>query len=191
MNFIIYFHFLFIKKLNEEIKKLKQQLQNEINKNNNLNYQIQNLKNLYQQELNQNSLLIETNKNLNNDLSSIKKMKEENKISLNSDKKIIALYDKIDELKEKLARYPFELLKGEELISVIFSSVDQKFLHSVICKNTEKPNRLVEELYNLYPEELQCQYYFISNGNRVDMFKSLKDNNIHNSDIIILNKVEF
>ena len=188
MNFIIYFHFLFIKELNEEITKLKQQLQDEINKNNDLNLQIQKLKNLYQQELNQNSLLIETNKNLNNELSSMKKTKEENKISLNSEK-IIALYDKIDELKEKLARYPIELLKEEELISVIFSSADQKFLHSVICKNTEKPNRLVEELYNLYPEELDSQYYFISNGNKVEMFKSLKDNNIHNSDIIILNNV--
>ena len=145
---------------------------------------------LYQKELNQNSVLIETNKNINNDLSKIKKTIEENGKTLNFEN-IIALYQKIDELKEKLARYPIELLKGEELISVIFSSVDQKFLHSVICKNTEKPNRLVEELYNLYPEELQYQYYFISNGNRVDMFKSLKDNNIHNSDIIILNKVEF
>ena len=183
MNFIIYFHFLFIKELNEEIKKLKQQLQDEINKNNDLNVQIQKLKNLYQQELNQNSLLIETNKNLNNELSKIKKIIEENKKTLNFEK-IIALYDKIDEFKEKLARYPIELLKGEKLISVIFSSVDEKIQHSIICKDTENLNRLVEELYNYYPEYSKSKYYFNSNGNEVDLLKSLKDNNIHNSDII-------
>ena len=116
-------------------------------------------------------------------------MKEENNKNLNSEK-IFALYDKIDELKEKLARYPVELLKGEKLISVIFSTVDQKFQHSIICKNTEKFSRLVEELYNYYPEDLQSQYYFISKGQKVDMFKSLKDNHIHNSDVIILNKIE-
>ena len=117
-------------------------------------------------------------------------MKEENKASLNSEK-IIALYEKIDELKEQLARYPIELLKGEKLISVIFSSVDQKFQHSIICKNTEKFSRLVEELYNYYPEYSKSKYYFNSNGKEVDMLKSLKDNNIHNSDKIILNKIEF
>jgi hypothetical protein len=115
-------------------------------------------------------------------------MKEENKKYLNSEK-IIALYEKIGELKERLARYPIELLKGENLISVIFSSIDEKIQHSVICKNTEKLTRLVEELFNYYPEYSESQYYFISNGKKVDMFKSLKDNHIHNSDVIILNKI--
>ena len=189
MNFIIYFHFLFIKELNKEITNLKQQLQDEINKNNDLNIQIQELKNLYQQELNQNSLLVQTNKKLNDELSTIKKEKEENQKSYSE--KIIALYEKIDEFKEKLARYPVELLKGEKLISVIFSSTEEAIYHSVICKNTEKFSRLVEELYNYYPEYSKSKYYFNSNGKEVDMLKSLKDNNIHNSDIIILNKVEF
>ena len=103
-------------------------------------------------------------------------------------KRIDELYKKIDELKEKLARYPFELLKGEKLISVIFKSVDQKIHFSVICKNTEKFNKLEEKLYNDNPQYFDSDNYFIVNGNRIDKLKSLEENNIKNSDIIILNQ---
>ena len=44
----------------------------------------------------------------------------------------------IEKLKLKLSRFPFELDEGEKLISVILTSVDQKILHSIICKNTSK-----------------------------------------------------
>ena len=178
--------------MNEQIKILKQQLDNEINKNNNLNNQIKNLDISYKEILIQNNNLMEANKKLSDELSLIKAKKVKNNIELNSEK-MITLYDKIEELKEKLARYPIELLKGEKLISVIFTSGDQKIQHSIICKNTEKLSRLIEKLYNDYPEysEYFDQYFFISNGKKVNMFKSLDENNIHNSDVIILNKIDF
>ena len=164
--------------MNKQIENLKQQLDNEINKNNNLNNQIRNL--------------MESNKKLSDELSLIKTKKEKNNIELNSEE-MITLYKKLEELKEKLSRYPIELLKDEKLISVIFTSGDQKIQHSIICKNTEKLSRVVEKLYNKYPEysETESQNYFISNGKRVNMFKSLEENNIHNSDIIILNTIDF
>ena len=177
-----------IQELNEQIKLLKQQLGNEINKNNDLNNQIKNLDTSYKEILIQNKNLMEVNKRLSDELSLIKKKNVKNNIELNSEE-IITLYKKVEELKEKLSRYPIELLKGEKLISVIFTSEDQKIQHSIICKNTEKLSRLVEKLYNDYPEysEYSDQYFFISNGKKVNMFKSLDENNIHNSDIIILN----
>ena len=180
-----------IKELNEEIEKLKKQLDNEINKNNNLNNQIKNLDISYKEILIQNRNLMETNKRLSDELSLIKTKNVKNNIELNSEE-MITLYKEVEELKEKLARYPIELLKGEKLISVIFTSEDQKFQHSIICKNTEKLSRLVEKLFNDYPEysEFSDQYFFISNGKKVNMFKSLDENNIHNSDVIILNKID-
>ena len=164
--------------MNKQIENLKQQLDNEINKNNNLNNQIRNL--------------MESNKKLSDELSLIKTKKEKNNIELNSEE-MITLYKKLEELKEKLSRYPIELLKDEKLISVIFTSGDQNIQHSFICKNTEKLNRVVEKLYNKYPEysKTESQNYFISKGKRVNMFKSLEENNIHNSDIIILNTIDF
>ena len=178
-----------IQELNQQIKILKQQLDNEINKNNNLNNQIKNLDILYKEKLIQNKNLMEANKRLSNELSLIKIKKEKNNIELNSEEMII-LYKKVKELKEKLSRYPIELLKGEKLISIIFTSSDQKLQHSIICKNTEKLSRLIEKLYKVYPEysEFSEKNYFISNGKKVNIFKTLDENNIHNSDVIILNK---
>ena len=131
--------------------------------------------------------------NLNNE--KLKNIDLQNKIDKqiniihNNDSKIIELYAKIDDLKEKLSRYPFELNKDEKMISVIFTSDDQKIHFSVICKNTEKFIRLEEKLYNDYPEYSETNNYFVVNGNRIEKFKTLDENNIRNSDIIILNQI--
>ena len=131
--------------------------------------------------------------NLNNE--KLKNIDLQNKIDKqiniipNNDSKIIDLYARIDDLKEKLSRYPFELKKDEKMISVIFTSDDQKIHFSVICKNTEKFIRLEEKLYNDYPEYSETNNYFVVNGNRIQKFKTLDENNIRNSDIIILNQI--
>ena len=106
----------------------------------------------------------------------------------NNKEEIVELYKKIDNLKEKLSRYPFELLQGEQIISVIFISDDQNIHYSVICKNTDKFIRLEEKLYNDYPEYSDMDCFFMSNGKVISKFKSLDENNIQNSDIIILYK---
>ena len=42
--------------------------------------------------------------------------------------------EKDEEIKEIISRYPFTLLKGEEMMSIIFTSIDQSFYYSIICK---------------------------------------------------------
>ena len=64
-----------IEDLNEQIKKLKQQLENEINKNKTLTIQIKELDTSYKKVLKENENLIETNKKLNLELPTIKKNK--------------------------------------------------------------------------------------------------------------------
>ena len=96
---------------------------------------------------------MEKNKRLSDELSLIKTEKEKKNKELWNEK----LYNKVEELEEKLARYPIKLLKGEKLISVIFTSCDEKFQHSIISKNTEKLSKLVEQLYNDYPEYLESE----------------------------------
>ena len=112
-------------------------------------------------------------------------IKEDNNNSI-EDNDDLQLNKKIDELKEKLSRYPFELSKGEKLLSVIFTSFDNKILHSIICKNTEKFIQLEKELYNYYPEYSKSDNYFLVNGYKVDKYKTLDENKIKNSDNIIL-----
>ena len=73
---------------------------------------------------------------LNNE-NLINNIDNKNNINPYNYSKIIELYAEIDDLKEKLSRYPFELKKDEKMISVIFTSDDKKIHSSVICKNTE------------------------------------------------------
>ena len=116
--------------------------------------------------------------------------------NINKDK-IIELLEKLElkekEIKEIKSRYPLELFKGEKLMSVIFQSHDQKFTHSFICKNTEQFSKLESLLYKEYPEysENEGENYFLVNGRKIYRYKSLEENGIHNSDIIILNKIYY
>ena len=138
-------------------------------------------------EKNKNELM-EINELLNNEIKKFCDSQNIKKDKDNSNKDIIIkeLNKEIDKLKEKLSRYPFELSKGEKLLSVIFTSSDQNMYYSIICKNTQKFTELEEKLYNDYPEYSKSNNYFIINGNRVNKTKSLDENKIGNNDIIIL-----
>ena len=176
-------------------------MKKEINKNKILNDQIITLQNdlniKNKNELNKFKEVLtkkinEFNKDINQEINKFidsQNIRDENNSIEDND--VIQLYKKIDELNEKLSRYPFELLKGEKLISVIFTSSDEKIHHSIICKNTEKFIKLEEQLYNYYPEYSESDNYFMVNGNRVNKFKTLDENQIKNSDIINLTKIEF
>ena len=62
-------------------------------------------------------------------------MNEKNK---DINEKINNLNKEINDLKEKLKRYPFVLEKGEQLISIIISSRDEKILYSLSCKSNKR-----------------------------------------------------
>jgi len=140
--------------------------------------------------INNKNKLIEINEILNKEIKNFyeSQNKNEDKNNSNKDNNIKELYNEIDKLKEKLSRYPFELSKGEKLISVIFTSSDKNLLYSIICKNTEKFIELEKKLYNDYPEYSESDNYFMVKGNRVNKIKSLDENKIRNNDIIILKK---
>ena len=101
------------------------------------------------------------------------------------------LYEKILDLQEKLKRFPFILEKNEKLMSIIFASVDQKIHYSIVCKNTDKINKLEEELYREYPQFSETDNYFMCKGKVLNKFHSFEKNNIKNGDVIIVNQREF
>ena len=173
---------------------MKKDLQNEINKNKILNEQILKLKKDLNIEIINKNKLNDINNQLKQQIKSLigSQNIKENKYNANNDKElIIQLYQKIDELKDKLSRYPFELSKGEKLISVIFTSSDQKIHTSIICKNTEKFIKLEEKLFNDYPEYSESDIFFMVNGHKISKYKTLDENKIKNNDIIILTVNEF
>lgn len=109
--------------------------------------------------------------NLNNNL---------NKDKYNELLEEIRLKDKI------ISKYPVQLKEGEKLLSVIFVSSDSKVHYSVICKNTDKFNKIEGMLYDEYPEYLESNNFFLVNGKAINRFKSLEANEIKNNSIIML-----
>ena len=174
------------------INDLKNQLQNERRKNSDLNKIIKQLENknkVYEQKIN----LLES------ELNQYKSKKENNEIqnvpkgtqNINVLNAVLEKDKEIKELRLKLSRYPFQLEDGEELISVIFISSDQKVHYSMICKNTTKFSIIEGKLYEEYKNYEELETYFTVNGKRINRHKSLDDNQIKNNDIIMLNVVDF
>ena len=135
-----------------------------------------------------NELLIKEIKKFND---SININEDKNISNLDKDITIKQLYKDMDELKKQLSLYPLELSKGEKLMAVIFSSLNENILYSIICKNTEKFSKLEQKLYNKYPEYSKSNNYFLVNGNRINKYKTLNENKIKNSEIIILTQNNF
>ena len=113
----------------------------------------------------------------------------------NSNDSIIKLIkdkeDIINDLNEKLKRFPFILEKNEKLMSIIFSSVDQKINYSVVCKNTDNIHKIEEELYKEYPNLLENKYYiFLCKGKIINRYQTFESNHIKNGDTIIMNSNE-
>jgi len=91
-------------------------------------------------------------------------------------------------LKLKPSKYPLELNEGEKLMTVNFTTIDKKIQnYSIICKNTDIFNTLEKRFYEDYKEYYDIENYFTINGKKVQRFKNLDENNIHNNDTIILN----
>ena len=98
------------------------------------------------------------------------------------------IMEKDKELKEIKLRRPIELLPGEKLMTLIFISYDQNIHYSVICKNTDKFNIVEQKLYERYKEYTEGENYFLFNGKKISRFKSVEENGLQNSSIIVLNQ---
>ena len=208
-----------IKELEENIKRLESKLKDEKNKNNillsenvqlknensqlknkiNLNNEQQNINNDLLNEIKQlKKQIIQLNNQQNKLFNSINNLDNTNNISkskFNSNDSIIKLIkdkeDIINDLNEKLKRFPFILEKNEKLMSIIFSSVEQKINYSVVCKNTDNINKIEQELYKEYPNLLENKYYiFLCKGKIINRFQTFESNHIKNGDTIIMNSNE-
>ena len=191
-----------ISKDNNEIDTLRKLLNEERNKNkiledenNALKNKINNLTQDYDNKIKNYIIKIEAlNKSIqklsleNNDLQS--KINSQNNINNSNDSEIVKLYKRIDELTEKIKRYPFVLEKDEEMLSVVFMSGSQKFTYSMICKNTDTIHALESQLYEIFTELSETENYFLCKGTIANKFKKFKELKIKNGDIIIINQKE-
>ena len=155
----------YLSKENSELKKTIEELNLNMNKIKNENSELKQKK---IEELN-----VEIKNKINPDNS-------------NTHIKINELYEKIIDLQEKLQRLPFILEKNEKLMSIIFSSVDQKIHYSMVCKNTDNINKLEGELYRECPKFFERDNFYMSKGKLLNKFHTFENNNIKNGDVIIV-----
>ena len=200
---IRYFKWKYLNKFNdnnliEDINNLKQQLDDEKNKNKKLCEDIKLLRLELIEEKNKNKILEKMEKKLKMELENeIKKYKDlieeiskniknygpKNKKAKDSLLNIILNKDKeIEELKTKLSRYPFELKENEELMTINFKSFDNKINnYSLLCKNTDIFYDIEKKFHKDNKDDIYNNFYTV-NGIKIFRYKSLKEYNIKNND---------
>ena len=169
--------------LNIDVKKTKEYLDLQ-EKNDKLNSQIESLNNKYN-ELNQK---YENAKKTINDLN--KKLFNYNQ----NNEKIIGLQRLIDIKNQEINQLNSRInnnssgmifMPGDRIISIVFISGNQKIqYYNRAYKDTEIFSRVEEKLYNEYPEFKDKDTYLMVRGNKIKRFKTLKENNIKDGDII-------
>ena len=123
---------------------------------------------------------------LANDNGKDEKIKKYDNINI-----IMEEYRKKDlELNEILSHNHYLLKKNEKLLSIIFTSNDQKILYSAICKNTDKFEVVEQSLFEKYNEYKQGENYYLCGGNKIDTKKTIDENKIKNGDVIVVCTIE-
>ena len=154
-------------------KRIKD-LENLLNEKDNI---IENLKNEGKKLYSENNQIKIKYNNLFNKLNLTNlELKEQ----INKKEKIIKEYEL------KISQFPFEILPGEKIMSIIFTSFDQNIISSFICKNTDIFNVLERKFYEKYSEYKGLDGFFVSNGRKIKKNKSLDENKIKHNDIITI-----
>ena len=171
-----------IEELNNEILDLNNKLEKEKNLNNKLTEKIKNLENIIEKEKEKNSIKNDININENYNKDKIIELFEEIRLK---DKEIRAL-------QEQKSRFPFDLLEGEKIMSIIINSEDENIQYSIICKSKDIFNKIEDIFYEKYAEYRSTKEtnFLTLNGKKIDRYKTLEENKIENHSIIILYKTD-
>ena len=78
---------------------------------------------------------------------------------------------------------------GTDII-ITFNSTDQIINMQFKCKESVKFYKVEDYLYEYYPDYRDSENYFMCNGNKINKYRTLVENNIQDGDVIILNKFE-
>ena len=143
--------------LNDNINKLKIDLEKEKKINNELSLNIKKLESI----LNEKEKEIIEEKRQKNEL--IKKINDIKNISQNN--KILELIEKKEEMENEIKKlkelFPFEYRLGEKIYTVTFISSNENIHFSMICKNTDKFYRLEDAFYEKFPEYKKYNNLFL------------------------------
>jgi len=124
---------------------------------------------------------IDKEKREKNDLIKIINDLKNNKSNKDNELKEL-MENEIKMLKEKI---PFEYGKEDKIFTVTFLSQNEDIHYSMICKNTDKFQRLEKAFYDKFPEYKNCNNTFLINERKIDKNKNVETNGIIDNDVII------
>ena len=179
-----------INNLNNRIKELEKNNNDLEKKLNDKENEIKTLKNNEDKYINEiNNYKSETEKIKNENQENNKNNDKKDKMLLTLMEQIKAKDDTINELRKRIDNSQINLKEGEKenLIPVIVVTADSKVHYAFICKKTDKFHVIEDMLYEKYPEYLETENYFTVNGIKINKNKTIEENKIKYSDIIILN----
>ena len=90
------------------------------------------------------------------------------------------LNDQLDEM---------EYQNEADQIAVKIESLDRTVNIMIPCKTTDKFVKIEEKILQNYPKYKNRKYYFSINGKVIQRYKTLEENNIKSSDIILFNAI--
>ena len=74
----------------------------------------------------------------------------------------------------------------KEIITLYFKSSDQLLSCKVLCKSSDKFNTIVNTIFDKVPRFIEIPIFFLCNGNKINEYKTIKDNGLKDGNIIIL-----
>ena len=163
----------------------KDKLYNNYNQNNHYESEIKELRILLNEEKKKNQTLIKENINLN------KKINDLNNMYLMLRKNIVDLTNKLQQMNKQKSNCTVSLT-FDNIICVNFVSIGIQDIknYAIPCRDTDLFVRLEEKLNNDYPEYKNYDTYFLVNGRRIRRFKTLKENNIKERDLVCVFRID-
>ena len=79
---------------------------------------------------------------------------------------------------------------AKEIITIYIRSSDQLLNCRIRCKCTDRFNKIVNIILEKEPEFTEKVGFFTCNGNKVNEYKSLKDNGIKDGNVVLLNVID-
>ena len=132
--------------------------------------------------------IIKLEKEKNNYMNKIKEIEEEKKkifenyeeerkkINIKHEEEMARINAEHEENMKKMEN--LNLYNLNDIISLNFSSTDQKINYSLPCLKNDIFAVVEEKLYKEYPEYRETNNFFIQSGQSILRFKTLKENNI-------------
>ena len=194
--YIIYFNYFqfpaktFTEFISNYKNDLLQQLNNEKLKNKKLEDEIQKLKNISQNQLNELNTLRNNIKNLQNENNMLKqRLSGENQFNeINNLKQIIIQKDKeINKLQSKLSKNKEYM---DDIMVINFLFTEQYIRCGISCLSEDTFAEVEEKLYQQFNEFRDTNNILLFKGTTILRFKKVRENNIHNGDTIQIVKPE-